>query len=52
MKKLLPVLLLSFIFSFGQAQTTLTTATDFSVKDIDGNTIHLFDILDEGYFAC
>jgi hypothetical protein len=37
---------LLFIFSFltiGYAisQATLTTATDFSVKDVDGNTIRL-----------
>lgn len=53
MKKIIPAaLLLFFIFSIGTAQTTLTTATDFSVKDIDGNTIHLFEILDAGNFAC
>lgn len=36
----------------GNAQTTLTTATDFSVKDIEGNTIHLFSLLDAGNFVC
>ena len=30
------------------AQTQLDTATNFSVKDIHGNTIELFSVLDEG----
>lgn len=52
MKKLLPIVVFIFTISFSGAQTTLTTATDFSVKDIDGNTIHLFELLDAGYFVC
>lgn len=31
-----------------KAQTTLNEAVDFEVTDIDGNDIHLFDILDRG----
>ncbi|MEZ5197165.1 MAG: hypothetical protein R2764_12390 [Bacteroidales bacterium] len=31
-----------------QAQTLLDTAQNFTVKDPYGNTLHLFDILDEG----
>jgi hypothetical protein len=52
MKKLIPLIVFIFTFSFSGAQTTLTTATDFSVKDIEGNTIQLFDLLDAGYFVC
>jgi thiol-disulfide isomerase/thioredoxin len=33
------------------AQTTLTTAVDFTATDIDGNTFHLFDKLDSGKFV-
>lgn len=40
------VLLLATEISIGQ--TPLDTALDFSVKDIHGNTIELFEILDEG----
>ena len=52
MKKLLPIVVFIFTISFSGAQTTLTTATDFSVKDIDGNTIHLFELLDAGNLVC
>jgi len=31
-----------------KSQTTLDTAVNFSVKDVNGNTLNLFDILDEG----
>lgn len=47
--------LLLSIFTFSalalQAQTSLTTAVDFTAKDIDGNTFNLFDKLDEGKFV-
>lgn len=47
--------LLLTIFTFSaialNAQTTLTTAVDFTAKDIDGNTFNLFDKLDEGKFV-
>jgi thiol-disulfide isomerase/thioredoxin len=52
MKKLLLSALAITISTIFFAQTTLTTATDFSVKDTEGNTIHLFDILDMDMFAC
>ena len=46
-------LILSFIISlsfFGSvlSQTTLDTALNFTVKDVNGINIELFDILDEG----
>jgi len=45
--------ILSFIISlsfFGSvlSQTTLDTALNFTVKDVNGISIELFDILDEG----
>jgi thiol-disulfide isomerase/thioredoxin len=47
--------LLLTIFTFSaiavNAQTTLTTAVDFTAKDIDGNTFNLFDKLDEGKYV-
>lgn len=47
--------LLLSIFTFSalalNAQTTLTTAVDFTAKDIDGNTFNLFDKLDEGKYV-
>ncbi len=44
------ILLFLFVLAIfqGNSQTTLDTAVNFSVKDIAGNTIELFDILDEG----
>jgi thiol-disulfide isomerase/thioredoxin len=33
------------------AQTSLTTAVDFTAKDIDGNTFNLFNKLDEGKYV-
>ena len=46
------ILLLSLLFIIGifntKAQSGLTEATDFSVKDIYGNNYSLFSILDEG----
>ncbi|OQX79557.1 MAG: hypothetical protein B6D61_03350 [Bacteroidetes bacterium 4484_249] len=48
MKKLLFILFAAFVFVSASGQTTLDTAINFSVKDVAGNTIELFDILDEG----
>lgn len=48
MKKLLFVMIGSFIVLSLNAQTLLDTAINFSVKDTYGNTIDLYDILDEG----
>jgi len=48
MKKNILILLFAFAIFQGNTQTTLDTAVNFSVKDIEGNTIKLFDILDEG----
>jgi hypothetical protein len=44
------ILFILFIFAIfqGNGQTMLDTAVNFSVKDINGNNIELFDILDEG----
>jgi len=48
MKKiLLALVMLVFVFALS-AQTLLDTALNFTVKDTYGNTIELFDILDEG----
>lgn len=41
-------LFLAGLMAAGISQTTLDTAQNFSVKDTYGNTIKLFDILDEG----
>ena len=48
MKKLLFILFSAFVITSASAQTLLDTAVNFSVKDVEGNTIELFDILDEG----
>ena len=48
MKKILLSTLLFIVVLIGTAQTTLDTAVNFSVKDTYGNTLDLFDILDEG----
>ena len=48
MKKLFTVLALVLFGATLQAQTLLDTATNFSVKDPYGNTIELYEILDEG----
>jgi thiol-disulfide isomerase/thioredoxin len=47
-------LLLSIFICIGfasNAQTTLTTAVDFTAKDIDGNTFNLFNKLDENKYV-
>ncbi len=46
MRKYLSILLLIFSFSQINAQTNLTEAVDFEVTDLEGNQIHLFDLLD------
>jgi len=48
MKKLLFAIIGSFIALSVNAQTLLDTALNFSVKDTYGNTLMLYDILDEG----
>ena len=48
MKKLYTTLLLSFTIVSLNAQTSLTTAVDFTVTDVHGKTHNLFSILDEG----
>ena len=48
MKKLYTTLLLSFTIISLNAQTSLTTAVDFTVTDVHGETHNLFSILDEG----
>ena len=48
MKKLYTTLLLSFTIVSLNAQTSLTTAIDFTVTDVHGETHNLFSILDEG----
>jgi hypothetical protein len=40
--------LFSLAFAAATGQTTLDTALNFSVKDTYGNTLELFDILDDG----
>jgi len=48
MKKLTYILVFLFSFQLAFGQTQLDTAINFSVKDIHGNNIELFPILDEG----
>jgi thiol-disulfide isomerase/thioredoxin len=48
MKKLTYLILLLFAFQTAVGQSQLDTALNFSVKDIYGNNIELFPILDEG----
>jgi cytochrome oxidase Cu insertion factor (SCO1/SenC/PrrC family) len=45
-------LVLVLCVSFGKAQTTLTTAVDFTVTDTDGNSHNLFNILNSGKYVC
>ncbi len=39
-------------FSVSKAQTTLTTAVDFTVTDVHGATHNLFNILNSGKYVC
>ena len=48
MKKLYTILLLSLSLVSLNAQTSLTTAVDFTVTDVHGNTHNLFTYLDDG----
>jgi thiol-disulfide isomerase/thioredoxin len=43
-------LFLSFVLA--NAQTPLTTATDFNVTDTDGNSYNLFSVLNSGKYVC
>lgn len=45
-------LMLLLSVSFSKAQTTLTTAVDFTVTDTDGNSHNLFSILASGKYVC
>jgi len=48
MKKILLTAVAFLTILFTQAQTSLTTAVDFTVTDIHGNTHNLFNYLDNG----
>lgn len=50
MKRLLTILLVVFSINLN-AQTSLTTAVDFTATDCNGNTINLFEILDRGQYV-
>ena len=51
MKKLLTTLLLSLTLISLNAQTSLTTAVDFTVTDVHGETHNLFSLLNEGKYV-
>jgi thiol-disulfide isomerase/thioredoxin len=51
MKWLFFLLVLVLLVGKIQAQTPLTIAKDFSVKDIEGTTHHLFEYLDSNHFV-
>lgn len=48
MRKFYTSLLLSFLLITSNAQTSLTTAVDFTVTDVHGQTHNLFDYLNNG----
>ncbi len=48
MKNILLAGLFVLIFASASGQTTLDTALNFSVKDTYGNTLELFNILNDG----
>jgi thiol-disulfide isomerase/thioredoxin len=48
MKTIFSLFLIIFTLHFSRAQVPIDTAVDFSVKDIYGNTIELFPLLDDG----
>lgn len=51
MKKIL-LFLIALTLGFGvKAQCPLTTAVDFTVTDVHGSEVHLFDILDNGQYV-
>ena len=44
---------MSFLsITFAKAQTTLTTASDFTATDTDGNSFNLFSVLNSGKYVC
>jgi len=47
MKKISSFIILLFLLSTISAQTTLTEAVDFLVKDTEGDITELFPLLDE-----
>ena len=51
MKKFFSSLFVVFIFITSQAQTPLDTAPDFSVRDLESNTHHLYEHLDAGKYV-
>jgi thiol-disulfide isomerase/thioredoxin len=51
MKRLLYFLIITFLTCNISAQTQLTVAKDFSAKDIEGTTHHLFDYLDSNRYV-
>ena len=51
MKKLYTILLLSLSLVNLNAQTNLTTAVDFTVTDVHGETHNLFSLLNEGKYV-
>lgn len=51
MKKLGFLILSSFMVFQLSAQTPLDTALDFSVRTTAGDSLHLFEILEEGNFV-
>ena len=51
MKKLLLSIVFALFLINLHAQTTLDTAVNFSVKDVHGNSIELFEILNNGQFV-
>ncbi len=51
MKKLLTILIVMWFFVPLKAQTTLTTAVDFTVTDANGQTFNLFDNLNNNNYA-
>ncbi|MCX6295122.1 MAG: T9SS type A sorting domain-containing protein [Bacteroidetes bacterium] len=53
MKKIYILSILLFLsISYTKAQTTLTTAVDFTVTDLGGNSHNLFTILNSGKYVC
>ncbi len=53
MKKILLLSILFFLsVTFTKAQTTLSTAVDFTVTDTHGNPHNLFSILNSGKYVC
>jgi thiol-disulfide isomerase/thioredoxin len=48
MKKLILIILFVGFARVSFSQTTLDSAVSFTVKDVQGTTFHLFDILDQG----